>query len=282
MTDGDDRGQDRPRAAARHGRPARLGALRPVGRRATPVREAIVEAGEEFGLRQVGGRAYSSNTLESGWIPSPLPAVYTGDSAEGLPRVAAGDGLRGLGVDRRQLRLATTSRTTTSRPGTSATGATSSSTTTSSGARRSSGWPTASTARRSRSRSTTTTCTAHDRDDVPEGRPGEVHRLAVRRLLDAPVRPGHGRRRDGRRVDLDRLQRQRGEDADARRPRRGARRARAPRSRSSGARRTAAPRKPTVEPHVQVEIRRGRQPGAVRRDRAEHRTGRTAGGRRSV
>ena len=44
------------------------------------VREAIVSAGEEFGLRQVGGRAYSSNTLESGWIPSPLPAVYTGES----------------------------------------------------------------------------------------------------------------------------------------------------------------------------------------------------------
>jgi vanillate/3-O-methylgallate O-demethylase len=43
------------------------------------VRVALVEAGREFGLRQVGGRAYSSNTLESGWIPSPLPAVYTGD-----------------------------------------------------------------------------------------------------------------------------------------------------------------------------------------------------------
>jgi syringate O-demethylase len=44
------------------------------------VREAIVEAGEAHGLRQVGGRAYSSNTLESGWIPSPLPAIYTGDA----------------------------------------------------------------------------------------------------------------------------------------------------------------------------------------------------------
>jgi glycine cleavage system aminomethyltransferase T len=43
------------------------------------VRDAIVKAGEEFGLRLVGGRAYSSNTLESGWIPSPLPAVYSGD-----------------------------------------------------------------------------------------------------------------------------------------------------------------------------------------------------------
>jgi syringate O-demethylase len=44
------------------------------------VREAILTAGEEYGLRQVGGRAYSSNTLESGWIPSPLPAVYSGAS----------------------------------------------------------------------------------------------------------------------------------------------------------------------------------------------------------
>jgi syringate O-demethylase len=44
------------------------------------VHGALVKAGEEFGMRLVGGRAYSSNTLESGWIPSPLPAVYSGDS----------------------------------------------------------------------------------------------------------------------------------------------------------------------------------------------------------
>jgi len=43
------------------------------------VKEALVRAGEDFGLRRVGGRAYSCNTLESGWIPSPLPAVYTGE-----------------------------------------------------------------------------------------------------------------------------------------------------------------------------------------------------------
>lgn len=43
------------------------------------VKAAIVEAGKEFGLRQVGARAYSSNTLESGWIPSPMPAIYTGE-----------------------------------------------------------------------------------------------------------------------------------------------------------------------------------------------------------
>jgi len=44
------------------------------------VHEALLAAGEAFGLRQAGGRAYSSNTLESGWIPSPLPAVYSGES----------------------------------------------------------------------------------------------------------------------------------------------------------------------------------------------------------
>jgi syringate O-demethylase len=44
-----------------------------------PVLDALVKAGEEFGLRRVGGRAYSSNTLESGWIPSPLPAIYSGE-----------------------------------------------------------------------------------------------------------------------------------------------------------------------------------------------------------
>jgi vanillate/3-O-methylgallate O-demethylase len=43
------------------------------------VRDAILEAGQEFGLEPCGSRAYSCNTLESGWIPSPLPAVYTSE-----------------------------------------------------------------------------------------------------------------------------------------------------------------------------------------------------------
>jgi vanillate/3-O-methylgallate O-demethylase len=43
------------------------------------IRDAIVEAGKDFGLVQVGSRAYASNTCESGWIPSPLPGVYTGE-----------------------------------------------------------------------------------------------------------------------------------------------------------------------------------------------------------
>ena len=43
------------------------------------VRSSLIEAGQEFGLRLVGARAYSSNTLESGWIPSPMPSIYSGD-----------------------------------------------------------------------------------------------------------------------------------------------------------------------------------------------------------
>ncbi|MGH9738368.1 MAG: aminomethyl transferase family protein, partial [Candidatus Acidiferrales bacterium] len=42
------------------------------------VRNAILEGGRELGIRQVGARAYPTSCLESGWIPSPLPAIYTG------------------------------------------------------------------------------------------------------------------------------------------------------------------------------------------------------------
>jgi vanillate/3-O-methylgallate O-demethylase len=43
------------------------------------VKEAIVEAGREFGLRLVGGRAYGTCAVEAGWIPSPLQAIYSGE-----------------------------------------------------------------------------------------------------------------------------------------------------------------------------------------------------------
>ncbi|BBL79012.1 glycine cleavage system protein T [Rubrobacter xylanophilus] len=43
------------------------------------IKGIIIEAGEEYGLKQVGSRTYATNTLESGWIPSPCPAIYTGE-----------------------------------------------------------------------------------------------------------------------------------------------------------------------------------------------------------
>ncbi|MDF0603011.1 aminomethyltransferase family protein [Psychromarinibacter sp. C21-152] len=45
------------------------------------VQSVILESAKKAGvdLVQCGARAYSTNTLESGWIPSPLPGIYTGD-----------------------------------------------------------------------------------------------------------------------------------------------------------------------------------------------------------
>jgi vanillate/3-O-methylgallate O-demethylase len=61
------------------------------------VRAAIVEAGEEFGLRQVGSRVYATNTLESGWIPCPLPAVFTGDEMQKYRDWLPANGYEGTG-----------------------------------------------------------------------------------------------------------------------------------------------------------------------------------------
>ncbi len=47
------------------------------------IRDAVLEAGQEYGMEPCGSRAYASNTLESGWIPSPLPAIYTGEELRG-------------------------------------------------------------------------------------------------------------------------------------------------------------------------------------------------------
>jgi len=51
---------------------------------AEKIRTTILEQGAEFGIEPVGSRAYSSNTLESGWIPSPLPAVYSSEEERGF------------------------------------------------------------------------------------------------------------------------------------------------------------------------------------------------------
>jgi vanillate/3-O-methylgallate O-demethylase len=45
------------------------------------IQSTIMQAARDAGVNLVpcGSRAYSTNTLESGWIPSPLPGIYTGD-----------------------------------------------------------------------------------------------------------------------------------------------------------------------------------------------------------
>jgi vanillate/3-O-methylgallate O-demethylase len=61
------------------------------------VRAAIVEAGDEFGLAQVGSRVYATNTLESGWIPCPLPAVFTGEALKPYREWLPANGYEGTG-----------------------------------------------------------------------------------------------------------------------------------------------------------------------------------------
>jgi vanillate/3-O-methylgallate O-demethylase len=61
------------------------------------IRDTILEAGREFGIVAVGSRAYASNTLESGWIPSPLPAVYTGEKMKRYREWLPATGYEGTG-----------------------------------------------------------------------------------------------------------------------------------------------------------------------------------------
>jgi vanillate/3-O-methylgallate O-demethylase len=56
------------------------------------IRDTILEVGREFGLEPCGSRAYSSNTLESGWIPSPLPAIYTAEELRAYREWLPADG----------------------------------------------------------------------------------------------------------------------------------------------------------------------------------------------
>jgi vanillate/3-O-methylgallate O-demethylase len=61
------------------------------------IRAAILDAGKDEGIVAVGSRTYASNTLESGWIPSPLPAVYTGESMRAYREWLPANGYEGTG-----------------------------------------------------------------------------------------------------------------------------------------------------------------------------------------
>lgn len=57
------------------------------------VLNALMDAGAEFDIRRVGAKAYSSSPLESGWVPTPFPAIFDDDFAEyreWLPAARAG------------------------------------------------------------------------------------------------------------------------------------------------------------------------------------------------
>lgn len=64
------------------------------------IKGLLLETGRDFGLKQVGSRAYGSATVESGWWGCVFPAIYSGEAMRGyrewLPALTY-DGLASLG-----------------------------------------------------------------------------------------------------------------------------------------------------------------------------------------
>lgn len=50
------------------------------------VKEALMSAGKAVGLVHVGGLAYATNGIQSGWIPTPTPGIYTAPELQGYRR----------------------------------------------------------------------------------------------------------------------------------------------------------------------------------------------------
>lgn len=57
--------------------------------------ETLLAAGPEHGLLRGGSRAYSTVSPESGWIPSPMPAIYAEDSMKAYREWLPADGFEG-------------------------------------------------------------------------------------------------------------------------------------------------------------------------------------------
>ena len=56
------------------------------------IKAAILEAGKDFGLLQGGAKAYSTVAHESGWIPSEMPAIYSGEKMKPYREWLSADG----------------------------------------------------------------------------------------------------------------------------------------------------------------------------------------------
>lgn len=67
-----------PVRALRHGMAGQAG-FEFIGRFSDyeTVKAALLTAGAPCGIQQVGGKAYFTNGVESGWVPTPTPAIYT-------------------------------------------------------------------------------------------------------------------------------------------------------------------------------------------------------------
>lgn len=59
------------------------------------VKAAIVETGKDLGLLEAGSKTYSTVAHESGWFPSPMPGIYSGDKMKKYREWLPGDGFEG-------------------------------------------------------------------------------------------------------------------------------------------------------------------------------------------
>lgn len=46
------------------------------------IKRTILDAGEAFGIRRVGTKAYKSVTIDTAWVPLPVPAIYDGEAMQ--------------------------------------------------------------------------------------------------------------------------------------------------------------------------------------------------------
>lgn len=60
------------------------------------VKEALMSAGKAVGLVHVGGLAYATNGIESGWIPTPTPGIYTAPELESYRRFLSAYSYEGM------------------------------------------------------------------------------------------------------------------------------------------------------------------------------------------
>jgi glycine cleavage system aminomethyltransferase T len=60
------------------------------------VKEALMSAGKAVGLVHVGGLAYATNGIESGWIPTPTPGIYAAPELEGYRRFLSARSYEGM------------------------------------------------------------------------------------------------------------------------------------------------------------------------------------------
>lgn len=60
------------------------------------VRQALIDAGEKYGLKLGGGRVYSTAGPESGWVGSVMPAIYEGDEMKAFREWLPANGFEGM------------------------------------------------------------------------------------------------------------------------------------------------------------------------------------------